>query len=339
MRVFNSECPSILRYGGEELSLEVGVSPLTEGRRSPSLRAHESFGRCRGRFIGSREVTVYVEMRVEDRAGGDEEFAPTFVCSIFELANRSGCFVPKFQLRYLETDTGAEWLISGGGSTVYLSRFGRRLVRIPEDQAADSHFMIDRVVSALLISGAGLFIPSAKGRLSLDVPLEVLTWQCKIDLQPFYGQLARETHEVFDEEEFESWLVLVCQNTAIRRALHDMVQAIKDPVEAFVYIYRGFEWLKNGLNLTWDEIAADLRVSKAQIRQLGRIANDDSGVRHASESGTKQRASVETYGTWIAALLEAIELSRARLDSKYEPSGPKRMAERLSVSMQWDPYP
>lgn len=278
-------------------------------------------------------------MTQEDRARYDEEFAPTFVCSIFELTNRSGRFVPRFQVRYLETDTGAEWLISGGGSTVYLSRFASHLVRAPEDQAADSHFMIDRIVSALLISDAGLFIPSTKGRLSLDVPLDVMTWQCKINLEPCYGQLARKIHEAFDEEEFEDWLVLICQNTTIRRALHDMVQAIKDPIEAFVYIYRGFEWLRKGLNLTWDEIAADLGVSKAQIRQLGRIANDDSGVRHASESGTKQRASVETYGTWIAALLEAIEMSRARLDNKYEPSERKRMAERLSVSLQWDPYP
>lgn len=58
MRTFNSECHGILPCGGEELSLEVGVSSLTEGRKSPALCIHESFGRRRGRLIGSLEVTL-----------------------------------------------------------------------------------------------------------------------------------------------------------------------------------------------------------------------------------------------------------------------------------------
>ena len=176
------------------------------------------------------------------------------------------------------------------------------------------------------------------GRIFVDTPVETLQWHSQIDLEPFYSERVRAVHDAFDEKEFGSWFEFICQNTPVRRALHDVVQAVNNPVEAFVYIYRGFEWLKKGLNLSWKDIASDVGVTTKQIKAVGQIANDDSGVRHASKSGEKQRASLETYSTWIVGLVDAIEAARARVDKSYTASDPKRISEKLKVAMQYDPY-
>ena len=80
-------------------------------------------------------------------------------------------------------------------------------------------------------------------------------------------------------------------------------------------------------------------MTKKEIKEVGQIANDESGVRHASKSGVKRRASLETYGTWIAGLIDAIESARARIDNSYTASDSKRIAEKLKVAMQYYPYP
>lgn len=273
----------------------------------------------------------------DDSVGDPQRF--TFVCSIFELTSKSGYFLPRLNIRYDESDTASSWFINGGGTRLYINRVGQNLEQSIDDQAADSHFMVDRVVSALLVSGAGLFWATAKGRLFVHVPCDTLRWTSPVDLEPHYSERVRAVHGAFSQDEFGSWYRFICRNTPIRRALHDVAEAIKSPIEAFVYIYRGFEWLKDGLNLSWEDIASDVGVTTRQIKEIGQIANDESGVRHASKSGVKQRASLETYGTWIAGLVHAIESARARIDKTYVSSDPKRIAEKLKVAIQYDPYP
>ena len=263
----------------------------------------------------------------------------TFVCSVFELTSKAGYFAPGFNIRYDEKDTDNSIFIKGGGTRVYMSRVGSNLDQSADSQAADSHFMMDRVISGLLISGAGLFWATPKGRIFVEAPVETLRWDSQVDLEPYYSERVRAVHDAFDEHEFGLWFQFICENTPIRRAVYDAVQAMKNPVEAFVYIYRGFEWLKKGLGLSWKEIASDVGVTTKQIKEVGQIANDESGVRHASKSGVKQRASLETYSTWIAGLIDAIESARARVDKNYTASDPKRIAEKLKVAVQYDPYP
>lgn len=263
----------------------------------------------------------------------------TFVSSVFELMNTAGYFVPGFNIQYDERDTGNAYFITGGGTRLYITRVGDNLEQSRDAQAADSHFIADRVIAALLISGAGLFWANSRGRIFLEAPVDTLRWDSQVDLQPFYSDRVCAVYDAFDEDEFASWFRFICENTSVRRALHDAVQAIKDPVEAFVYIYRSFEWLKKGLNLSWGEIASDVGVTTKQIKEMGRIANDETGVRHASKSGVKQRASLLTYGTWIAGLIDAIESARARIDKSYTASDSKRIAEKLKVALQCYPYP
>ncbi len=263
----------------------------------------------------------------------------TFVCSVFELTSKAGYFAPGFNIRYDEKDTDNSIFITGGGTRVYISRVGSNLDQSADSQAADSHFMMDRVISGLLISGAGLVWATPKGRIFVEAPVETLRWDSQVDLEPYYSERVRAVHDAFDEHEFGLWFQFICENTPIRRAVYDAVQAMKNPVEAFVYIYRGFEWLKKGLGLSWSEIASDVGVTTKQIKEVGQIANDESGVRHASKSGVKQRASLETYGTWIAGLIDAIESARARVDKSYTASDSKRISEKLKVAVQYDPYP
>ncbi|MDA4848615.1 hypothetical protein [Hoeflea poritis] len=278
-------------------------------------------------------------MNTNDDVATEETLDVRFVCSVFALTGHAGYFAPGFNIRYDEKDIGNTTFITGGGTRLYLSRVGDNLDQSGDAQAADSHFMADRVVAGLLISGAGLFRAFPMGRIFVDTPVEKLRWHSQIDLQPFYSERVRAVYDAFDENEFASWFQFICENIPVRRALHDAVQAINNPVEAFVYIYRGFEWLKKGLNLSWDEIAGDIGVTTKQIKAVGQIANDESGVRHASRSGEKQRASLETYSTWIAGLIDAIESARARVDKSYTASDSKQIAEKLKVAIQYDPYP
>ncbi len=274
-----------------------------------------------------------------ERSNPEDRITCTFVCSVFELVSKTGYFAPRFNIRYNERDTDTSWFITGGGTRAYISRVGSNLEQSNDVQSADSHFMMDRLVCALLISGAGLFWAGPKGRILVEAPVKALRWESQVDLEAFYSERVRAVHDAFHEDEFRSWFQFICQYTPIRRALHDAVQALKNPVEAFVYIYRGFEWLKKGLNLSWDDIANDVGVSKKQIKVLGQIANEESGVRHASKSGVKQRASLEEYGTWLAGLIDAIESARARIDNTYQASDSKGIAEKLKVAVQYDPYP
>ena len=96
-------------------------------------------------------------MTSEGHSEREERIAFNYVCSVFELVSRSGYFAPGFNIRYDEKDTGNSNFITGGGTRVYISRVGSNLDQSADSQSADSHFLMDRVISGLLISGAGLF--------------------------------------------------------------------------------------------------------------------------------------------------------------------------------------
>ena len=263
----------------------------------------------------------------------------SFVCSVFSLVGRGGYVAPSFDIRYDEKDTGNTNIINGGGTRLYIARVGSNLNQALDAQTADSHFIADRVISALLIGGAGLFQPIPMGRLFLDTPINTLSWHTQLDEEPFYSEGVQAVHDAFDHEEFGSWFTCICQNTPIRRALHDAIQAMNDPIEAFVYIYRGFEWLKDGLGLSWQDIASDLGVTTKDLKAVGQIANDETGVRHASRSGVKQRASLQIYGTWIVGLIDAIESARARIDSTYTACDSTRIVDKVKIAIPTNPYP
>lgn len=90
---------------------------------------------------------------------------PDCVASVFRLSNARGYSVPPLNVDYHEKDTGAQWRLTCGGTRAYVVRIGEGLTDNINEQAEDSHFMIQRITSSLLLGRAGLFQAEAAGRL------------------------------------------------------------------------------------------------------------------------------------------------------------------------------
>jgi hypothetical protein len=260
-----------------------------------------------------------------------------YVFSVFEMNNRLGYFVPRFNFRFDESDTGKVWFISGGGTRCYIARIETEKSADIFEQAADSHFMMNRIVGSLLISGAGLFAPEIKGRL-LFRGLDKLDWDSQIEMEIGWTEEVKRIHDAFSQEKFSGWLIAICRHKFLRRAVDDLVLALRDPTEAFVFIYRGFEWLEQGLDISKAKLAEALGVGLKDLKELGRLANHETGVRHATSAGVKMRANVETYSTWAAGLVDAINFGRAQLDSGFHPMKPDEVANILKVAVRLQPY-
>jgi hypothetical protein len=80
-------------------------------------------------------------------------------------------------------------------------------------------------------------------------------------------------------------------------------------------------------------------VSVADVRAFKKLSNVDYGVRHASRSGKKLRADLDNYGTWVCGLIDALNATRARLDSGYKVAEPTVVAEAVVRAIPFDPYP
>jgi hypothetical protein len=257
---------------------------------------------------------------------------PDVTVSVFRLNNARGKFVPHLGFEYKERNTGRDWSINCGGTRAYLVRFGDSE---PKEEAADSHFMVSRVSTSLLFTGAGLFQPEAVGRLifrNIEGPVE---WVAQLDcLDPSAERINPET-----QNRFYDWCTAICTNRMLRRACDDAYLALTHPVEALVFVYRGLEWLKVGQRIEWSTLASDMGVSEAALRDFKKVANYETGVRHASETGVKMRAVAENYGTWVCGLVDAINAARCRLDPNFKKMSSEEVAAAVMNAMPISPYP
>lgn len=199
------------------------------------------------------------------------------------------------------------------------------------EQGADSHFMISRVQCALLLGGKGLFQAEAVGRIFFQSIQEEAKWFTEGDLPTSKADDATEA--------VHDWVIALTKHTMLRRAAGDAHFALSHPHEAGAFVYRGFEWLVLGEGRSWDNLAEDLGVSRGDVREFKKLANVDHGVRHASRSGVKLRADIENYGTWVCALIDAINATRARLELGYKVAAPEVVAEAVAIAMPMNPYP
>jgi len=259
------------------------------------------------------------------------------VVNVFRFVNPRGYFVPGLNIHYEEKGTGQLWQINCAGTRGYFLRFGMgsRIKDDFDEQAADSHFMVQRVTSALLIGGAGLFEAEAVGRLLFAGVEGEITWSSHLDRPDPFARLDDEPVRtaVLD------WYQALCQHTILRRAANDAYLALSYPHDALVFVYRGLEWLKSGQNLKWEDIARDLKVPVKEVKNFTKLANHETGVRHATTSGKKIRASFDTYGTWVCGLLDAINAARARLEKKFTPMTPKAVGDTIAKAVPLIPYP
>jgi hypothetical protein len=242
--------------------------------------------------------------------------------------------VPKLDFGYVEKNTGVEWHITAGGSRAYMLRFGNgiaaRNAESIDNQNADSHFMVNRVQYALLLAGSGLFQAEAVGRVFLESIQNEPNWFTQVNLPTSKADPAGAV--------FYEWLKALIDHTVLRRAAADAHAALSHPHEAGMYVYRGLEWLVVGEGRSWDDLAADIGVSKADVREFKKLANVDYGVRHASRSGKKLRAEMENYGTWVCGLIDAINATRARLEHGYKVAEPTTVAEAVALAIPVDVF-
>jgi hypothetical protein len=260
------------------------------------------------------------------------------VISIFEMRNHLGYFIPKLDLEYHESNTGLNWLITCGGTRAYLARAGQASRLVPDEQATESHFMISGIQSALVMSSAGLFVPQLKGRVHL-LGADSLDWATEFDLNPFSADEVKRIHSNFDLKKFEGWFDALSKHIFLRRAVADLIIAMRTPTEAFVFIYRGFEWLEDGLKISKKEMATALGVEHSHYKALGKMANVETGVRHASSTGSKIRADTETYSTWMCGLVDGINYARSKVEKGFVRMAPKEVAAAVAVAVLFNPYP
>jgi hypothetical protein len=95
------------------------------------------------------------------------------------------------------------------------------------------------------------------------------------------------------------------------------------PHEAYVFVYRGLERLKEGLGIGWEDVATDIGVSLKDLRDFKKSANHETGVRHPSRSGVKLRTDAEAYAIAVCSLFDAIWGARKRLEPRFEGATPE----------------
>jgi hypothetical protein len=256
------------------------------------------------------------------------------VASIFRLANTRGYHVPHLNIEYREKDSDVVWNIVCGGSRAYIVKFAKLVEGEVGDQAADSHFMVRRVTSALAIGGAGLFQAEAMGRLLFRGVEGKGSWSAQIDRREF------EPPEVSPEimDSVRDWYQALCRHTFLRRAADDAHLALTLPHETYIYVYRGLEWLKEGLGISWEDVAADVGAPLADLREFKKMANHETGVRHASKSGEKLRTDLEGYGIAVCNLIDAIYGARKRLEPGFVGAPPARRVEAVKRAISLAAY-
>jgi len=259
------------------------------------------------------------------------------VASIFRLENERGFFSPKIDIKYLEKDSDIQWIINCGGTRAYFFRIGSDLLKNADEQAADSHFMANRVITTLFLSGCGLFCAKAMGRFIIeDINSDEIKFHTSLDVA-YNKEDEQNEKQILDE--FSDWYTFICENTLFRRAADDAYNALANPVEADFFIYRGMEWLLKAANIKLSDLASDMGVSLNDLKKYKHQVNVELGQRHGIQRGIKRRAIAEDYGSLLADFMNAFAKARKRVDPDFSGIIPERIVEIVMKAMPFMPYP
>jgi hypothetical protein len=258
-----------------------------------------------------------------------------FAISVFRLTNERGYCAPHLSIGYKESDTDAEWTIHCGGTRAYFIRYAAPLQLDPDEQAADSHFMVDRLLGAFMLGGVGLFKAQATGRLFFSANEGEAKWTSETD---FPDEIFGSHPDPTAVEAVKDWYGAICTHHVLRRAVKDAYLALCHPHEALFFAYRGMEWIVVGLKISWEELAADMGIDMKALRDFKKDANVEGGGRHPTQTGTKYRANLRNYSNWVTCLFDAINAARKRLEPTFTLKTPKELAAAFARAVPTRPY-
>jgi hypothetical protein len=218
--------------------------------------------------------------------------------------------LPAVEFDYLERDTGNYWRIWGANDLIYLYRMGEELAsRDYETRIMEAGLMVRRLECALVMAKAGWFnfaliAAWSFGRLVITDSSTVTCWLKQAESENIDAVL--------------DWFQAFSQHNLLRRAAEDAYNALTIPMEDILFMYRGFEWLKKCLKVSWKELGATIQVPQQNIITLKKMANNpDLATRHASESGKKLHFEQGVCAGWICGLLHGIVHARCQIDSTF----------------------
>lgn len=227
------------------------------------------------------------------------------------------------QFDYLEKDTDNYWRIWVAVDRVYLYRMGQELSsRDAEMRNMEADLMVRRLECALLLARKGIFQFKCMAVWRFgDVEFkDTSTVTCAL----------RNVEASHDTDVIIDWFNAFSRLTLIRRAADDAYMASIMRQEAIFFIYRGFEWLKKALSVSWDDLGNAVDVPQNNINNLKKIANNrEKAARHAVESGYRVHFEDEILPTWVYGLLHGIVHARCQIDPEFS----------AKIQKQGDPWP
>ena len=126
------------------------------------------------------------------------------------------------------------------------------------------------------------------------------------------------------------WFGALTKHTWLRRAAEDVYMALKVPSENPLFLFRAFEWLQKGLDVSWGDLGATVDIHQTNLKRLKKEANSQvSAARHAVPSGRKLHFEDKVAGSWAHGALHAIAYARTVVDSDY----------KRGLEAEGNPYP
>lgn len=217
---------------------------------------------------------------------------------------------PSIKFRYLEKDTGNFWQIWSAVDRVCLYRMGEELAkRSDEMRDMEADLMVRRLECSFMLAKKGIFhfnFTSGWRFQNLDFK----------DTSTVIPTLKAATSE--DVSEISDWFLTLSTHTLIRRAVEDAYMALTIKREELFFIYRGFEWLKEMMDVSWNKLGEYIDIPQESINHMKKAANNpNEAARHAAESGLKVHLGQEVLPDWVYGLLHAIVYARSKTDKDF----------------------
>jgi predicted peroxiredoxin len=217
---------------------------------------------------------------------------------------------PSIQFDYMEKDTGNYWRIWSAIDTICLYRMGAELSK--RDNALrnmEADLMVRRLECAFLLAQKGIF----QFRFTSGWRFNDLDFRDTSTVTPtLKSGTSKEIDEIID------WFNALSTQTLIRRAAEDAYMALIINREELFFIYRGFEWLKKAMKVSWDKLSETIDIPRESINSLKKIANNpEEAARHAAESGLKVYLDEEVLPDWVGGLLHGIVHARSKIDPDF----------------------